>query len=569
VKTKRSTSAEIAAKPSSSPPDNRPVTKLTSDLQAVFAPTTEVTDLPRAPRKSRFRFYLLLLAGIAGLGLLAWGIYAWVSPDSNGGISITATVTRGDLPIVVTDRGELESSQSVSVRCEVEGRQHKIVDIVPNGTQVKKDQVVLKFDTEELTRRHAEQEVKLKGAEGKAKSTKEKLEQAKYKAEGDIAEAELAHELAVLECKKYLEGEFDAEVFDKEGAIALARRDLKDAEEKLVAYRKFVKSGFGTPEQLQLKEAEVEKSRFYLERDKKKLDVLKKYMFEQKKTELTAKAKEAERKLSRIKSSSAAAISEAQSEFDAADITARLEKSTLDQIKSMLQRCEVKAPQDGILEYANARYYDSSSRIAPGAMVWFQQPLFTIPDLGHMQVKVKIHEAMVKKVKAGLKAEIRVEAAHNKVLKGTIKSVATLADNPPWDERGIKEYPTIVTIDELPPGGELLPGMSAEVRIMVKTLDNVLMLPVQAVTEKGGTHYAYVVTSSGVERREIEVGDNNDKYVEVKSGIEEGAQVTMDARSRIVAEMGRNGQEEAITKKHEKDTKKEPPPAPPSAAPGK
>ena len=556
--------ASLSASQSSSP------SPLINDLQVVFSPTTDATELPPAPpRKSRAGFFIALGASVVVLGLLAWGLYAWLVPARNGSVSITATVTRGELAIVVTERGDVESSQSISVRCEVEGERHKIVDIIPNGTQVKKDQVVLKFDAEELTRRHAEQEVKLKGAEGKAKSTKEKLEQAKYKAEGDIADAELNHVLAVLECKKYLEGEYEAEVFDKEGAIALAKRDLKEAEEKLEAYRKFVKSGFGTPEQLQFKEADVETKRFYLERDKKKLDVLKKYMFEQKKTELTAKSKEAERKLARIKSSSAAAISEAQSEYDAADITARLEKRTLDQIKSQLERCEVKAPQDGILEYANARYYDGSSRISPGAMVWFQQPLFTIPDLGHMQVRVKVHEAMVKKVKAGLKAELRVDALHNKVLHGTIKSVATLADNPPWDERGIKEYATIVTIEDLPPEGGLLPGMTAEVRMMVNTLRDVLMLPVQGVTEKEGVHYAYVVTNSGVERREIEIGENNDKYVEIKSGVTEGEHVAMDARSRIVAETGgKNGKEEATTK-NTKDTKKEPTPAPVSAAPGK
>jgi HlyD family secretion protein len=555
------------AKLPASPPANPPSSQLGHDLHAVFSPSG-ATDLPAAPpRKSRLGFWVFLGAGMVVLGLLAWGIYAWLAPARHGRVSITAIASRGELPVVVTERGELESSQSVSVRCEVEGRQHKIVEIVPNGTHVKKDQVVLKFDTEELTRRHGEQEVKLKGAEGKAKSTKEKLEQARYKAEGDIAEAELAHKVAILDRDKYLEGEYIAEVFAAEGAIALAKRELQEAEEKLEAYRKFVKGGFGTPEQQQLKETEVETKRFYLERDKKKLDVLKKYTLAKQKTELTAKAEEAARKLTRIKSSSAAAISEAQSEYDAADITARLEKRTLDQIKEQLDRCEVKAPRDGILEYANARYYDDSSRIAPGGVVWFQQTLFTIPDLGHMQVKVKVHEAMVKKVKAGLKAEIRVDALPNKVLHGTIKSVATLADNPPWDERGIKEYATIVTIEDLPGEGGLLPGMTAEVRMMVKTLNDVLMLPVQAVTEKEGVHYSYVVTSSGTERRVVEVGDNNDKFVEIKSGLSEGDQVTMDARSRIVAEMGgKNGNGNGKEEKKEAAKEKPAPTGPPPGA---
>jgi hypothetical protein len=39
-----------------------------------------------------------------------------------------------------------------------------------------------------------------------------------------------------------------------------------------------------------------------------------------------------------------------------------------------------------------------------------------------------------------------------------------------------------------------------------------------------------------IERREDTIGDNNDKYVEIKSGLKEGERVTLDARSRVIAE---------------------------------
>jgi RND family efflux transporter MFP subunit len=491
---------------------------------------------PVAPqgRKSPLRFLWLLCLPI--LGLIVWYIYSLAVPANSGGASITAKATKGELVVTVTERGELESAKSVLVRCEVEGERYKIIEILPEGTLLKKGQEVLRLDAEELTRRCAEQEVKFKAAEGKSKATKEKLEQAKYKAEGEIAEAELAHKLALLDRDKYLQGEYKVEVDDKKGAIALAEKDLQEATEKLEHYRKFVKNGFGTPEQLRLKEAEVDRAKFYLQRDKAKLEVLEKYTRLRQETELTAKAKEAERKFARVKSSAAAAISEAQSEYDAAEITARLEQRTLERSKEQIERCSIKAPQDGILVYANARYYDGSSRIAPGGLVWFQQPLFTIPDLTQMQVKMKVHEAMVKKVKVGHRAELRVDAYPGKVLHGRVKSVGTLADNPPWDERGVKEYATVITIDDLPLEAGLKPGMTAETRVFVSTLPDVLMVPVQAVTERDGIHYAYLITRGGPEKREVLVGENNDKFVEVKSGLQEGEDVALDARSRIVAE---------------------------------
>ena len=57
---------------------------------------------------------------------------------------------RGDLPVVVTERGELDSIKSIMVRCDVEAKEIKLVHIVPEGTRVKKGEEVAQFDTEEL-----------------------------------------------------------------------------------------------------------------------------------------------------------------------------------------------------------------------------------------------------------------------------------------------------------------------------------------------------------------------------------------------------------------------------------
>ena len=78
--------------------------------------------------------------------------------------------------------------------------------------------------------------------------------------------------------------------------------------------------------------------------------------------------------------------------------TAELEKQQLERLREQMDKCVVKAPPDGIVIYYNRRYWDESSRIRPGANVYFQQPIFTLPDLDDMQVKLKVHESVVKKV---------------------------------------------------------------------------------------------------------------------------------------------------------------------------
>src|SRR5262249_21298354 len=154
----------------------------------------------------------------------------------------------------------------------------KIVSILPEGTRVKKGQVVVELDTDGLKRAIAEQEVKYNTAQGKYEAGRQELEVQKNKAETETAKAKLALTLAELDQEKYVKGDYLAEVDEKKGLIALAEKTLQDAEEKLKHYHTFVKKGFGTPEQLRLKELEVETSRYNLQRDKAKLVVLEQYM---------------------------------------------------------------------------------------------------------------------------------------------------------------------------------------------------------------------------------------------------------------------------------------------------
>jgi RND family efflux transporter MFP subunit len=230
-------------------------------------------------------------------------------------------------------------------------------------------------------------------------------------------------------------------------------------------------------------------------------------------------------------------VAKAKSELEAANITLKLEKTVLERIQKQIDSCEVKSPGDGILVYAKERYWDENSRIQAGAMVYYRQPLFSLPDLTQMQMKVQIHEAFVEKIKAGQKVEINIAACRGKVLKGTVKTVGTLANLMGWYERAVKQYDTIVTIEDLPQDANLKVGFTGDAKILVNELPDVLMVPVQAVGKKEGKHYCYVAGEKGIEAREVIVGENNDKFVEIKEGLAEGEKVTLDARARIAEEM--------------------------------
>jgi multidrug efflux pump subunit AcrA (membrane-fusion protein) len=92
----------------------------------------------------------------------------------------------------------------------------------------------------------------------------------------------------------------------------------------------------------------------------------------------------------------------------------------------------------------------------------------------------------------------------------------------------IKLFPVYVSID----GSHewIKPNMSAQVEIFVKHLDDVIHVPIQAVTSSGGQRVCYVVDSLGRrERRVIETGDFNNEFIEIKAGLKEGEVVLLRA----------------------------------------
>jgi multidrug efflux pump subunit AcrA (membrane-fusion protein) len=182
-----------------------------------------------------------------------------------------------------------------------------------------------------------------------------------------------------------------------------------------------------------------------------------------------------------------------------------------------------------------------------------------------MQVKLRVHESVVNRVLKGQTATLQVEALPGVVLHGKVVSVATQAQSQGW-RSAVKDYETIVSIDDLPPDAGLRPGMTAEVKILLKTVPDALTVPVQAVTEFDGKHIAYVKTSRGLERREVKVGESNETLVQILEGINEGEQVALDARVRAAAELKTSEGKDA-GKKDDKEKEKEKPTVSPTASP--
>jgi multidrug efflux pump subunit AcrA (membrane-fusion protein) len=106
----------------------------------------------------------------------------------------------------------------------------------------------------------------------------------------------------------------------------------------------------------------------------------------------------------------------------------------------------------------------------------------------------------------------------------------------------VVKYDTIV---ELPPLEGLKPGMSAEVEVILDRHQDVLTIPVAAVVQTEEGDFCWVKTAEGSQRRSLDLGDSNDQFLVVESGVKEGDEVVLnplafieEAQSEVLKPLG-------------------------------
>jgi len=134
-----------------------------------------------------------------------------------------------------------------------------------------------------------------------------------------------------------------------------------------------------------------------------------------------------------------------------------------------------------------------------------------------MKVKVSVDELDISSVAVGQKATIKFDALADKTFTGIVESAAqtgTTTDN-------TTTYDVIVSISN-PTGIRL--GMNANVTIAVKSKDNAIVIPEEALVESNNKKYVRVqsTTSSDSQQsnNEASSADSNSKLVEITTGIE-------------------------------------------------
>ena len=516
---------------------SEPATKAPSTAAANAGAKADHSTVRRAGRPGTGRRTVVLgTLFAAGAVLLALAVTTLGGSGGGGAdVFVYYTVKRSDLPITVTERGNLESQDSVVIRCEVDDiegdglRGTPILSIVRNGTSVKKDDLLVELDVSNHRERLDRQVLNTEKARSEQIQAEVKYENQKTQNETTRAEAELKVELAKLAVKQYEDedgGTFQLDLQDIELLIQEAQAGKLIEETNLTGVEELYQLGYRSSGELAQARLSALKAERQLATSISKKRELVQYQYRKTKLELEGALKSAERALLQAERDNIALLKQARAAMDAADEGLKKEEERLARYEQEVANAKIYAPQDGMVAYAVSDHHYYRADIRPGAAVRPRQRLLSLPNLTKMQVKTSIHESVLDQVHAGLKATIRADAVPDRSYAASVHSVAVLPDQNSSMSSDTKVYETIVTIDE--DVEHLKPGMSAVVEIHVDRRRDVLSVPVQAVVQIEDETWCYVRSTRGVERHLVRLGRSNDKFVEIRDGLTEGVEVVLN-----------------------------------------
>ncbi|MCX5787327.1 MAG: efflux RND transporter periplasmic adaptor subunit [Elusimicrobia bacterium] len=188
------------------------------------------------------------------------------------------------------------------------------------------------------------------------------------------------------------------------------------------------------------------------------------------------------------------------------------------QAVALVERDEVgvrfePAPVPSTLNGTVARIY-----LDRGQDVTLQTPVALVVDASEMIVRAEVPERYAAKASVGEPVRVRVEAYPDRAFSGRVSKVSPVVD--PSTRSSLIE----AKLDNS--SGKLRSGMFGEVTLITGSRSGVLAVPKDALTDGSGPA-VFVIENGKAYKREVELGLQSDRFLEIRKGVQPGEKVAV------------------------------------------
>ncbi|MBI2836045.1 MAG: HlyD family efflux transporter periplasmic adaptor subunit [Acidobacteria bacterium] len=436
----------------------------------------------------------------------------------------TATARQGLFEEVIVESGTISAARLMLYSAPLGPTAAKIVELAPEGVPVAAGDVLVRFDTSVLDQMLEKEEASLRLAQAEVIRATEDLRLEHLGAQAELDAASQQAELAERELTNQLEGKGRLELAEAEAAAAEAAREVERARTTLEDMRPLLAEGFVTRAEVERADQALARAEEQRDLRRLKLDAVKRHERPTAVAKSTSDVSAARQAIKRTGEATAARIAQRQAALAAAEgrvaeITARANS-----LRQQLARTAIRAEGPGLVVYRDLFFGSDRRKPQVGDEVFPNQPLIALPDSSHLVVETRVREVDLHKVSASQHVRVKVEAYPELTLPASVVLVGALAQEDPT-RAGTKFFP--VTIKLLAADPRLRTGMTTQVVIQVLSIPNATSVPADAVFEKLGRRYCFVLQRGRPERRAVAVTAENETAVVIRSGIAPGETVLL------------------------------------------
>jgi len=186
-------------------------------------------------------------------------------------------------------------------------------------------------------------------------------------------------------------------------------------------------------------------------------------------------------------------------------------QSSLESAKIFYNKTMIKAPFRGLIAELNLEVGQLSQITTE-----FRQALVRIVDLEPRYIRAEIDEVDMPRIKVGQDARIKVLAVQKEPFSASVRKVVPFVSS-------IREQDRTSEIELKINSPTLLPvGASGDVEIVVDKKDNVVAVPIRAISSRSGQRFVYKLEDGSAKKVNVKLGISNFDFAEISSDLNEG-----------------------------------------------
>ena len=294
---------------------------------------------------------------------------------------VTDIISSGDFQVWSIYDGTIESRTVRNIMSELWNA--TVIDIIPDGSQVKKNEVLLRFDASSW--------------------------------EKDLPRVEREYTMARSDLDSLIKAKLPLELSDIENRLNDSRQKFSEETQAMSDNRELFKENLISEKEVKQQETKTDAAKALADSLQQQLELTGKYLH----PSVIERAK--------------ATLASAETEFN--------------RLQMQISNCVVRAPADGMVIYKIIPIGSEVRTIRAGDTVYRNQTIMTVPDMSNLIMRCDIPESDITMVRPGNETLIQALAYPELTFKGYIESIGLMAQTVPGRPSGRKYFSVMIRVD--------------------------------------------------------------------------------------------------------------------------